>query len=270
MNKIEIIKDSITISACYKKVEETDSWIAQCEAEELWGKVGSYEIKITDATVELENIRNEKELLSKNSFKNSFQNNSDIIFEYNPTNDKIAASLTETGILSGVYNLLTLDSKGRVVAANLTDTIIRFSAKTNSTIVNSSNTYTSINQLTISNLPSGLYKISFFGVMQSGSSTSGLGVRLFNPTAIVSFLHVKWFIAQGASSTSNNFQYEQLNNSTNITSASTAIANANYSIYGHGVVNITTSGSISIQTRPENNNTAASLLANSYLVLELL
>jgi hypothetical protein len=265
MNKIEVTVEGTIISACYKKVEETDAWIAQCESEELWGRVGTYTIKITDATAELEIIRSQKELVSKNTFKNSFQNNSEITFNFVEPQNTVTASLTSSGVQEGTYNNVTVDSKGRVTLGFNSDVINRISYVTTINQVNSSSTYATVSGLTSVSLPAGLYKIIFIGAMQSGATQSGVGVRVSPVTATISNIYIKWFISLTATT---NSQYEQMATTTNLTSASVATANSNFSVTGEGIIRITGQGTVAIQIRPETNGTAATIRPDSIFLLE--
>lgn len=268
MNKIEVIKNSIVISACYKKVEETASWIAQCESELLWGAIGTYTIQITDATVELENIRAQKELVSKNTLKNCFQNNSEIQFSFAEPQNTVTASLTSSGASAGTYNNVTIDSKGRVTSGFNSDVINRFSYVTTINQVNSAATYANVSQLVTANLPAGLYRMVFFALMQTGSTTSGTGVRVAPSTASITTIGIKWFISQAVNTTSANFQYEQKATADNLTSASAAAANTNFTVSGEGVFRISVAGSVAIQIRPENAGTACTIRPDAIFLLE--
>lgn len=253
------------ISSCYKSEEEADSWITQCEREGLWGSKESYDIKITDATNELEEIRLSKELVTRNTFKNCFQGNSEITFNFTEPEDVVTASLINSGVTEGTYNNVTVDSKGRVISGVNSDVITRFSYVTSANQVNSSSTYATVTALTSISLPVGLYKIIFIGAMQSGATQNGVGVRVSPVTATISNIYVKWFISLTATT---NAQNEQMTTTTNLTSASVATANSNFSVTGEGVIRITSAGTVAIQIRPETNGTAATIRPDSIFLLE--
>jgi hypothetical protein len=200
---------------------------------------------------------------------NSLIDSADINFNYPDVDNQISADLTTTGVVAGTYSLVTVDSKGRVTVGSNTGSITRFSYVTTSTTSNSSTTPTTVAQLTTTSLQPGLYAVRFSGIMQSGSATSGIGIRIVNGTATVSTVAVKWFISQGTAGTAQNYQYDQLLTTTNLTSASVATANSSFLVRGEGLVRVTSAGTLSIQIRPETNGTAASILADSSLILEL-
>lgn len=118
-------------------------------------------------------------------------------------------------------------------------------------------------------MPAGLYRVSFRGRCQSGSTTNGTGVRVSNGTATVTTVNIAWAISQGANGVSQKFQFDQIATNTNITTASAAAANTDFAILGDGVIRITTPGTLIVQLRSELNGTASSLLADSCFVLEL-
>ena len=277
MNKIEIIENGDVVSACFKSVDETDSWIAQCESEELWGKIGSYSIKITDATLELETLRLKNELVSKQSL-DTLLGNKQATGNYITalTGDVTAigpnsanATLSNTGVTAGTYSLVTVDTKGRVTAGSDTGSISRFSYVNNATVTNSNATYTTVVALTTVSLSAGLYSFRFFGIAQSGNNSNGIGVRISNVSATVTTIQGSWQISQAANGTAQKFQYDQIATNTNVTSASVQAANANFSVVGEGVFRVTVAGTVAIQLRSELNGTASSLLAGSYLEVTL-
>lgn len=193
----------------------------------------------------------------------------DINFSYPDIDNKITAELTTTGVIAGTYSLVTVNEKGRITAGSNTGSITRYSYVASSTTANSNATYTTVAQLTTASLPAGLYRVSFRGRGQSGSTTNGIGIRVSNGTANVTTINIAWAIAQGANGVSQKFQFDQIATNTNITTASAATANTDFAILGDGVVRIATSGTLIIQLRSELNGTASSLLADSCFILEL-
>ncbi len=200
---------------------------------------------------------------------NALVDSSNINFTYPDAQNQITADLSDTGVVAGTYSLVTVDSKGRISQGSNSGSITRYSYFSSSTAINSNATYTTVAELTSGSLPIGLYKISFFGRMQSGSTASGVGVRLSNGTATISTILCKWFLSQGANGTQQSFQYDQVATNTNVTSASTQAANSTFSVLGEGVIRLTSSGSVVIQIRSEVSGTSASLLADSFFTLEL-
>jgi len=182
----------------------------------------------------------------------------------------VAASLSPSGVVAGTYSLVTVDSKGRVTTGSNSGAITRYSYFTSATATNSNATYTTVAQLTTASLPVGLYFIKFVGLMQSGGTPNGVGVRVSTGTGTITTCNVKWTIAQGANGAINmSYEYDQLATTTNITSASVQAANTTFNVTGMGLIRVTIAGTVTIQIRSEVNGTAASLLADSSFILEL-
>lgn len=200
---------------------------------------------------------------------NALLDSSNIDFTYPDAQNQISADLTDTGVVAGTYSLVTVDNKGRVTVGSNTGSITRYSYFTSSTATNSNATYTTVAALTTTSLPIGLYRFSFSGLMQSGGTTSGVGVRVTNGSATVSTCVAKWFISQGAAGTQQSYQYDQVATTTNVTSASVQAANSTFSVFGQGTIRVTAAGTVAIQIRSELNGTSASLLADSAFILEL-
>jgi hypothetical protein len=180
------------------------------------------------------------------------------------------ATLANSGVTAGTYTSVTVDAKGRVTSGTNTGSVTRYSLTTTATATNTNATYTTVAELTTVSLPVGLYSFRFVGLMQSGSTTSGVGVRVVNGTATLSTCNAKWAIAQGANGAINmSFEYDQLATTTNITSASVQTANTTFNVIGMGIFRVTTAGTVSIQIRSEINTNAASLLADSNFIVEL-
>jgi hypothetical protein len=201
---------------------------------------------------------------------NALLDSADIDFQYPDVNNQITAALTTTGVTPGTYTQVTVDNKGRVTVGNNIGSVVRYKYCTLTSNVNSTNIYANIGDLITADLPAGLYRFNFFGRMQSGATNVGVGVRVTTETAVVSSCVGKWFIDQGANGTAQAFQYNQIDSNTNITSISAPGANNPFNVIGDGVVRITTAGTLAIQIRSETNGTAATLLADSVFILELL
>lgn len=272
MKKINIYVDSSVRWAAYKKDDEYQAWIDYAVANNLWGQPGSYTVEVVDATAELEQKRLQAEATKKLDFDNHANN----------TENPHSVTKTQIG-LGNVDDVSAVDLRDRSThtGTQLSSTISDFTEKAqlvvngliyknNATVSNSTTTYTNVTSLTSGVLQPGLYSFRFFGIMQSGSTTNGVGVRIVNGTSTISTILGKWNIAQGANSTSQDFQYTQLALNTNITSASTQTANTNFPVIGMGVFRVTVAGTVVIQTRSELAGTAASLLADSFLEVKLL
>lgn len=193
----------------------------------------------------------------------------DINFTYPDAQNQITADLTDTGVVSGTYSLVSVDAKGRVTAGTNSGSITRYSYFTSAPNATTSATYASIAQLTTVSLPTGLYFFKFAGNMQSAALNTGVGVRVAPVTATVTTVSGKWNFAQGANGVSHDFEYDQVLTTTNITSASVATQNTNFSVNGFGVFRVTVAGTVAIQTRTETAGTAATLQTDAAFVLEL-
>lgn len=206
---------------------------------------------------------------------NALLDSADINFSYPDVDNQISAELTTTGVVAGTYSLVSVDSKGRITAGSNTGSVTRYSYATSSTTSNSNATYTSVAQLTTASLPTGLYKFSFFGRMQSGATANGSGVRISAGTATITTVNAKWFLTQATNTSGSNtvqninYTWDQTDATTNVVSGQIFAANTTFNALGEGVVRITTAGSLAIQIRSDANGSASSLLADSVLILEL-
>jgi fructose-specific component phosphotransferase system IIB-like protein len=175
------------------------------------------------------------------------------------------ATLADSGVVAGTYDLVTVDAKGRVTVGSNT----RYTYSNTAAVATTSVTPTSVTELTTVSLPAGLYAFKFHGNMQSAALNTGVGIRVAPVTATMTTVSAKWNIAQGANGTAHDFEYDQVANNTNITSASVAVANSNFSVNGLGVFRLTVAGTVAIQTRTETAGTAATLQLDSAFILEL-
>lgn len=176
----------------------------------------------------------------------------------------VAATLSNTGVVAGTYNQVTVDAKGRVSSG----VVNRYVYKTTATQAQTAASYAAITQFVSDSLPVGLYKFSAYIIAQTAATTTGIGFRLGAGTAVLSTISSKWFIAQGADGTAKNFQIDQLAANTNVTSASAITANTNFSSIGDGIFRVTTAGTVQIQFRTEVANTAATVQADSVFIIE--
>lgn len=175
------------------------------------------------------------------------------------------ATLADSGVVEGTYSLVTVDSKGRVTEGSIT----RYSYFTSVAAATTLTTYESIEELTTVSLPVGLYMFWFYGTMQSSATNTGVGVRIAPVTATVTVVSAKWNIPQGSAGVSHDFEYDQLSDTTNTTSASSASANADFAVNGMGVFRVTVAGTVAIQTRTETSGQTATLQPDAVFVLEL-
>jgi hypothetical protein len=285
---VTLISPSQVLSA-YKNDSEYQSWIDSCIAQGVWGASGNYSIEVVDATSELESKRAANDLRNRSShigtqtsstisdFVEAAQdaagltvaNTADVTLSYSDVSNQITANLTNTGVIPGTYSSVTVDANGRVSAASNTGPVTRFSYFSTATDSTTQASYITVAALTSASLPVGLYRFQFNGNMQSASTTSGVGVRVAPVSATMTTVSAKWNISQGANGVSHDFEYDQIANNTNVTSASVAAANNTFSVNGFGLFRLTTAGTVAIQIRAETANQAASLLADAAFTMEL-
>lgn len=272
MKRINVYISGVLTWSAYKRESEYQAWINSAIAANLWGQPGSYTVEVIDATAELEQKRAEVEATKKLEFNSHVEN---VANPHNVTKSQIGLGNVDD------VSAVNLRDRSTHTGTQLSSTISDFTEqaqlvvnglvyKNNATVTNSTTTYASVASLTSDVLQPGLYAFRFFGIMQSGSTTNGVGVRIVNGTSTISTILGKWNISQGTNSTSQDFQYTQLALNTNLTSASTQTANTNFPIIGMGVFRVTVAGTVAIQTRSELAGTAASLLADSFLEVKLL
>ena len=128
-------------------------------------------------------------------------------------------------------------------------------------------TPTNLTELTSSSLATGIYKFSGVLVFQSSAVAVGVGFRLNQVSSTLSTCYAKWNIAQAASGVSHDFQYDQLNTSTNVFSTSSLAANTDALVYVEGTFTVSSAGTVSIQMRSE-TGASVSVRAGSYILIE--
>lgn len=171
----------------------------------------------------------------------------------------VTATLSNTGVIAGTYDSLTVDTKGRITSATLN----RYKYVLGAQATNNTAAYSTVAGLTSVSLPVGIYRFKFLGLMQSTQAASGVGVRIINGTATLSTVYGKWSISQGADGVSQAFIYDQTSTSTNVTSASVNTLNSNFVVMGDGVFRVTVAGTVAIQIRPEVGGQTATLQADA-------
>lgn len=137
-------------------------------------------------------------------------------------------------------------------------------------VVNTTITYLNITELTTPTLTPGMYRFTFFGLMQSAAANNGVGIRLVTSTAALSTIYGQWSLRQGVNGTAANFIYDQTAVNTNIVSASVITANTDFFVSGQGIFRVTTAGTVTIEIRSETAGTAITLKPDAVLSLELI
>ena len=175
-----------------------------------------------------------------------------------------AATLSSTGVAAGTYDQVTVDVKGRVTSAAVKRYVYTTSAQT----TNSTVTYSAVTGLTTASLPVGLYAFRMDGQYQSAATTTGVGLRISTGTATVTTCYGKWYLSQAADGVNKTFQVDQLNSTTNVTSASSLAANSNANVSGEGVFRVTVAGTMQVQLRSEIAASQVLIQPDAVLVIE--
>jgi len=128
-----------------------------------------------------------------------------------------------------------------------------------------STTYADITEMVSPVLPIGRYRFEFIGVGQSTAIGMGIGVRLGAGTATFSGLVANWALSQAGNGTDKNYEYSQLNESTDVRSIGVTAANTDFPIVGNGVFNLSSAGTVAAQIRTEAAGAGVSIRTNSYL-----
>jgi hypothetical protein len=118
-------------------------------------------------------------------------------------------------------------------------------------------TYSNITELTSEILPIGTYNFKCHAICQSSAATAGVGLRIGAGTAALGSTFAKWSITQAANGVGSNFEYDQLNSTTNVSATAASSANTDFLAIGSGIIVLTSSGTIAIQIRSENTTTVS-------------
>lgn len=206
-----------------------------------------------------------------NSLSSLFGDSEDIQFIYPDENGKAQASLKNTGVVPGFYNKVLIDSKGRILSAlNTVTDATKFTYITDSIHSTTLTSFINIPQLTSISLSAGLYKFEFYSLAQSTSTTTGIGVRLIQNSAIVSTIYGKYSISQAVPGTVQSYEYDQISQNSNVTSTNVVSTSFGFVIRGEGIVRIINPGSLSMQFRSEVDGSAVSIGIDSIFSLEKL
>lgn len=127
-----------------------------------------------------------------------------------------------------------------------------------------STTYANLTEFVTPTLYPGNYIIEFEGTYQSTGTTTGIGVRLNQVTATVSFVSINWKFSQAANGTDKYFEYSQTALADNATSTASLTTNTNYPVVGLGIFSVSAAGTVALQFRSE-TGTSVSLRPTSIL-----
>lgn len=129
-------------------------------------------------------------------------------------------------------------------------------------------TFSNITQLTTSALQPGNYTFRIMGMFQSSATTTGIGFRISPVTATVTTCFAKWRVTQGTNGLSQDYSYDQITTTIDVTSASAPVANSNLVMIGQGFFTVTGAGTVAIQFRSEVAGNAVSIQPGSFLAVE--
>ena len=130
-------------------------------------------------------------------------------------------------------------------------------------------TYANVTELTSEVLPVGLYSFDCFALCQSTAANTGVGLRLGAGTATLATTFARWEISQAVDGIGKTFIYDQLNATTNVSSASVATANTNFIVTGRGIFEVTTSGTVAIQLRSETGTSVSIRIGSNFNLKKL-
>lgn len=130
-------------------------------------------------------------------------------------------------------------------------------------------TYANVTELTSEVLPVGLYSFDCFALCQSTAANTGVGLRLGAGTATLATTFARWEISQAVDGIGKTFIYDQLNATTNVSSASVATANTNFIVTGKGIFEVTTSGTVAIQLRSETGTSVSIRIGSNFNLKKL-
>ena len=201
-----------------------------------------------------------------------FDEGPDVSIVYPNENGKIQAVLNTTGVTPGVYNTVTIDNKGRVIAASNSESgqvavQSYITTQLNTTTLTS---FSDIAGLNSTNLLSGVYKFTFMCLAQSTSTGTGIGVKLVAKTASISTIYAKYAITQSVPGTTQSYEYDQISQNTNVTSTSASSTSFGFVIRGEGIVRVINTGILAMQFRSEVADSAVSVNEDAVLILEKL
>lgn len=127
-----------------------------------------------------------------------------------------------------------------------------------------STTYANLTEFVTPTLYPGNYIIEFEGTYQSTGTTTGIGVRLNQATATVSFVSINWKFSQAGNGTDKYYEYSQTALVDNVTSTASLTTNTNYPVVGLGIFSVSVAGTVALQFRSE-TGTSVSIRPTSIL-----
>lgn len=126
-------------------------------------------------------------------------------------------------------------------------------------------TYADLTEFITPTLYPGNYIIEFEGTYQSTATGTGIGVRLAQGSATISFISINWKFSQAGNGTDKYFEYSQTALADNVTSAATLATNTNYPVVCSGVFSVSVAGTVTLQIRTETGGVGVSIRPTSIL-----
>jgi hypothetical protein len=161
----------------------------------------------------------------------------------------------KTGSLTTEWGSIGVEYSYRIGTANQTKNTV---------------TYSNVTELTTGTLTTGTYMFNCFAICQSTSAAAGIGLRVGAGTATLSDTFGKWAVSQAAEGVNRNYEYDQLNSTTNFSSATVQTANTNFIVNGNGIVTLTTEGTIAVQIRSETTATVSIRIGSIFYLKKIL
>ncbi|MBX9809265.1 hypothetical protein K2X92_02670, partial [Candidatus Gracilibacteria bacterium] len=131
----------------------------------------------------------------------------------------------------------------------------------------SSNTLGTVTALTSTPLPVGPYTFELIGKFQSAATANGIGITLANISATTTD-----FIGTVSAqlTTSSMFESSFVSAGTPVITTDVPVASTDYAILMKGTFNVTSTGTVAVQYRSENNGTQVRLQQGTVLILKSL
>ena len=178
-------------------------------------------------------------------------------------------STQRLAIVGPVEGLLVFDTDLNTLC-EYSGTSWKFEYRINATAIqtSTSTTYANITEFVSLSIEPGLYVLELKGIMQSTATTTGLGLRLVNGTAVLSTLAIAWYFGLAANGTNKTYEYHQITTADNITSTAVLAINTNTPVRGQGIFRVTTAGTVAIQLRTEIAASGVSIRPDSTLMIK--